>query len=105
MLLEANWFSSLRLYLYLAELIALRTAYLAWLRDAVARNRAFPIARVTLHISFAVAKTIATALLRRRLDYCNSIYHTIPLKDMLKLQRVKNCLARVVTRSPRFSHS
>ena len=28
-LLEANWFSSLRLCLYLAELIALRTAYLA----------------------------------------------------------------------------
>ena len=28
-LLETNWFSSLRLYLYLAELIAWRTAYLA----------------------------------------------------------------------------
>ena len=34
-----------------------------------------------------------------------AIYHDISLKDILKLQRVQNCLARVVTRSPHFSHS
>ena len=32
-------------------------------------------------------------------------YHNIALKDILKLQCVQNCLARVITRSPRFSHS
>ena len=47
----------------------------------------------------------ATALVSSRLDYCNSLYHNIDLKDILKLQHVQNCLARVVTRSPRFSHS
>ena len=56
-------------------------------------------------MSFAVAKTIETALDSSRLDYCNSLYHNIALNDILKLQRVQNCLARVVTRSPRFSHS
>ena len=60
-------------------------------------------------MSFAVVKTIATALdfVSSILDYCNSFYHNIALKDkeILKLLRVQNCLARVVTRSPRFSHS
>ena len=53
---------------------------------------------------FTIAKTIATALFSSRFNYCNSIYY-IALKDVLKLQRVQNCLARVVTWSPRFSHS
>ena len=55
-------------------------------------------------VSFALVKAIATAL-SSRLDYCNSLYHNIALKDILKLQRVHNCLAGVVTRSPRFSQS
>ena len=57
------------------------------------------------YMYFAVAKTIATALVSSRLDYCNSLYHNIALEDFLKFQRMQNCLARVVTRSPRFSHS
>ena len=56
-------------------------------------------------MSFAVAKTIATALVSSRLDYCNSLYHNIGLNDILKLLRVQNCLSRVVTLSPHFSHS
>ena len=56
-------------------------------------------------MSFSVAKTIATALVNGRLDNCNSLYHNIALKDILKLQRVQNCLARVVTHSSLFSHS
>ena len=56
-------------------------------------------------MSFAVAKTNGTALVSSKLDYCNSLYHNIALTDILKLQCVQNCLARVVTRSPRFSHT
>ena len=58
-----------------------------------------------MFISLSVAKTIATALITTRLDYCNSLLHNIAIKDIAKLQRVQNCLARVVTRSPRFSRS
>ena len=47
----------------------------------------------------------ATALVSSRLDYCNSVYHNFVLKDILKLQSVQNCLARVVNRSPPFAHS
>ena len=56
------------------------------------------------YLPLSVAKTIATSLVSSRLDYCNSLYHNIALKDM-KLQRVQNCLSWVVTKSARFSHS
>ena len=42
-----------------------------------------------IYLSFAVAKTIATALVSSILDYCNSLYHNIALMDILKLQHVK----------------
>ena len=56
-------------------------------------------------MSLSVAKIIATALISSRLDYCNSLLHNIAIKDITKLQRVQNCLARVVTQSPCFSRS
>ena len=61
--------------------------------------------RIRRYMSLSITKTIATALVSSRLDYCNSLLHNIAIKDITKLQRVQNCLARVVTRSPRFSHS
>ena len=60
--------------------------------------------RIRRYMYFAVAKTIATALVSSR-RYYNSLYHNIALNDILKLQRVHILLARVVTRSPSFSHS
>ena len=57
------------------------------------------------YIFLSVAKTIATALITSSLDYCNSLLYSIASKDILKLQCVQNRLARVVTRSPRFSDS
>ena len=41
----------------------------------------------------------------RQLDYCNSLFHDMPEKDIARLQRVQNCLSRVVTKAPRFSRS
>ena len=61
--------------------------------------------RIRLYMSLSVANTIATALVSSILDYCNSLLHNIAIKDFTKLQRVQNHLARVVTRSPRFSRS
>jgi len=59
--------------------------------------------RIRRYISLSVAKTIATAFITSRLDYCNSLLYNIPSKDILKLQCVQNYLVRVVKRSPRFS--
>ena len=50
-------------------------------------------------------RRFATALVTSRLDYCNSLLYNTANKDIAKLQRVQNCLARVVTRSPWFSRS
>ena len=52
------------------------------------------ISQTGRYLSFAVAKIIATVLVS--LDYCNSLYHNIAFNDILTLQHVQNCLARVV---------
>ena len=56
-------------------------------------------------LSLDLAKQIAVALVSSKLDYCNSLFHNMPEKDIPRLQRVRNCLARVVTKAPRFSCS
>ena len=52
-----------------------------------------------------IRKSLPVALVTSKLDYCNSLLHEIPAKDLQKLQRVQNCLARVVTKAPRFNRS
>ena len=52
----------------------------------------------------SVSKTIATSLIGSKLNYCNSILVNVTEKEISKLQGVQNCLARVVTKSPRFCH-
>ena len=54
--------------------------------------------RTRKSLPLALAKQIAVALVTSKLEYCNSLLHEIPAKDLQKLQRVQNCLARVVTR-------
>ena len=49
-----------------------------------------------------VSKTIATALVASKLDYCNGLLYNVTNREINRLQGVQNCLARVVTRSPRF---
>ena len=57
------------------------------------------------HLPLSTAKTISNSLISSRLDYCNSLINNIAKQDLSKLQRVQNCLARVVLRAPRFSPS
>ena len=61
--------------------------------------------RIRCHIPLSTAKTISNALIRSRLDYCNSLLNNIAKQDLSKCQRMQNCLARVVLRAPRFSPS
>ena len=44
-------------------------------------------------------------LVSGKLDYCNSLFHNMLEKYINISQRVQNCLARVVTKAPRFSCS
>ena len=42
--------------------------------------------RIRRHISISTAKTISTALISSRLDYCNSLLNNIAKRDLAKLQ-------------------
>ena len=57
------------------------------------------------NLSLDLARQIAVALISSKLDYCNSRFYIIPENDIAGLQRVQNCLARVVTKAPRLSRS
>ena len=49
------------------------------------------------------ANTVATALVHSRLDYFNSLYHGLPITQIMRLQH-SNGLARAVTRTQKYSH-
>ena len=61
--------------------------------------------RIRRHIPLSTAKRISSSLISSRLDYCNSLINNTAKQDLSQLQRVQNCLARVVLRAPRFSPS
>ena len=56
-------------------------------------------------ISEDTAKMVASVLVGSRLDYANSVLYGTTQKNISKLQKAQNLLARVVTCSPRSSQS
>ena len=69
------------------------------------RACSYHIRRIQKSLSSDLAKQIAVALVSSKLDYCKSFFQNMPEKDIARLHRVQNCLARVVTKAPRFSRS
>ena len=61
--------------------------------------------RIRKYLTLSATKTLATSLISSRMDYCNALYSGLPQKDLARLQRLQNCLARITLRSPRFSSS
>ena len=61
--------------------------------------------RICCHLDLDSAKLLATALVSSRLDYCNPLLYGIADIDLTRLQRVRNQLARLETKSPPFTHS
>ena len=53
--------------------------------------------RIWPYIDLPVAKSIASSIVGSRLDYANGALFGIPVRNIHRLQRVQNCLARVVT--------
>ena len=45
------------------------------------------------------------ALVSSRIDYCNSLFASLTLSELKRLQGVQNSLCRVVTRSSRYTHT
>ena len=54
--------------------------------------------------SYDACSTIIHALIRCRLDYCNSILYNVPKSKTDRLQRIQNQCARILTKSPRREH-
>ena len=44
------------------------------------------------------------ALISIRLDYCNSVLYNLPKNSILRLQRIQNQAARILTKTPRRDH-
>ena len=80
----------------------LHAAVVRFVRILAIRNRFEYAARQTFDTCADMSSRLSS---KTRLDYCNSLLYNTANKDIAKLQRVQNCLARVVTRSPRFSRS
>jgi hypothetical protein len=57
--------------------------------------------RIRLYLSEPVALSIANAFILSRLDYCNSILSFCTNRSICRLQRVQNCLVRLVKNLPR----
>ena len=53
-------------------------------------------------LSYDVSIMVANALGSSRLDYCNSLFHSLSSRNITRLQNIKNCLARFVSDVSRF---
>ena len=56
------------------------------------------------YLSADALVTVAHAFINSRLDYCNSLLVGIPDNCCVKLQRVQNCTARLVTNTRKYDH-
>ena len=57
--------------------------------------------RIRSHLSKKTAITVANALVSSKLDYCNSLFRSLKVDDIHKLQCIQNSLARIVSNPPR----
>ena len=62
------------------------------------------INKIRKYLSDCVTKTLIQALVMSRMDYCNSIYHGLPIKSFKKIQLVQNAAAQVITKTKRRDH-
>ena len=56
-------------------------------------------------LTFNATAQLIHSLITSRLDFCNSILHNLPNKQIERLQRIQNQAARVLKRIPRRTTS
>ena len=64
----------------------------------------FAISDASDTLDFTTAAKIDNALVNSRIDYCNSLYHGLPITQIKRLRHIQNGLARTVTRTPKYFH-
>ena len=45
-----------------------------------------------------------SCIVHSKLDYCNSLYHSLPNCQLNRLQQIQNSLARAVVKAPKSTH-
>ena len=64
----------------------------------------YNIWRIRKYLSPELARTLVHALIIVRIDYCNSLLFFLTSVHLLKLQRLQNAAARLISNVPRYSH-
>ena len=59
------------------------------------------IGRIRQLLSHHATAQLIHALISTRLDYCNSVLYNVPKSSTLRLQRIQNQAARILTKTPR----
>ena len=75
--------------------------------SSVIRSINFELRRISsirAYLTTKATKTLISAFVLSRLDYCNGLYVNCPAETLDKLQRVQNNAARLVLRVPRSDH-
>ena len=62
------------------------------------------IGKIRQYLTNDSTKSLMNSLVTSRLDYCNSLLIGTPRYILNKLQNVQNTAARLISRTPRFSH-
>ena len=62
------------------------------------------IGMIRKHINQPVAELLTHALITSRLDTCNSLLHGLNKTQLIRLQRLKNTAARLVTLTRKCTH-
>ena len=65
----------------------------------------YNIRRIRKYLPKDSTRTLAHALIVARIDYNNGLLYGLPTAHFIKLQRIKNCAARLVCSLPRFCHT
>ena len=60
------------------------------------------IGRIRRYLDEDSTKTLVDALVLSRLDYCNSLFFGLPMKQIQRLQAVQNAAARLIYRMRKF---
>ena len=64
----------------------------------------YNIRRIRKYLSCPITESLVHAFITSRVDYCNSLLYGLPNLLIMKLQRIQNAAARLVTGAPRFCH-
>ena len=66
-------------------------------------SQLYNIRRIRKYLAKNTSKTLLHAMIKSRIDYCNSLLCGLPDNCLNKLQRVQNAAARLITGTAKFS--